>query len=192
MRNARDPPIWPSSDGGLARAQRGVVYARGAPLPSPIAPSFTLVDEPTGDTVSLSSLPGQVVLVTFLYTGCPDICPLTAETLREAHAALGDSARGLTLIAVSVDPVHDTPEATRRFLEEHRLQGVLRYLVGSRAQLAQVWSQYGVLQAAGAGTVAHTDVIYLIDKHARGRVVLHSDVSADVLASDLRILINER
>lgn len=165
----------------------------GQPLPSPIAPDFTLLDGPTGEPVSLTSYAGRVVALTFLYTSCVDTCPLTAETLRTARERLGDAARDVAFVAVSVDPRGDTPAATRTFVADHRLQGVLRYLIGPPAELARVWQSYGVAQAdTGAGAVAHTDVIYLIDKHGHGRVVLHSDVTPEVLANDLRVLAGER
>src|SRR5216110_852216 len=81
----------------------------GEPLPSQIAPDFTLTDGPTGQVITLSSLKGQVVLLTFLYTRCPDACPLTAETIRSARDTLGDSAKDVMFVAVSVDPQGDTP-----------------------------------------------------------------------------------
>ena len=166
----------------------------GQPLPSPIAPNFALTDGSTGETVQLASLSGRVVLLTFMYTQCVDTCPLTAETIRNAHDKLGDAAKDVDFIAVSVDPVGDTPATTRQFVQEHRLAGTLRYLIGSRDTLARVWQAYGIAQgqAPGSPIVAHTDVIYLVDRHVRGRVVLHSDVSADDLANDLRILTSER
>ncbi len=164
----------------------------GEPLASPLAPNFTLTDGPTGAVVTLTSLRGRVVVLTFLYTSCPDVCPLTAETLRHARDLLGQDAPGIALVAVSVDPAHDTPAATQRFVAEHRLEGVLRYLIGSRAELARVWFAYSVAQVESGAAVGHTDVIYLIDKSQRGRVLLHSDVTADVLAADLRILLRER
>src|SRR3989442_1354794 len=75
----------------------------GDPLPSPLAPNFTLVDALTGEAVTLSALRGRVVLITFLYTTCPDICPLTAETLRSSRESLGDAVKDVDFIAVSVD-----------------------------------------------------------------------------------------
>ena len=164
----------------------------GNPLPSAVAPNFTLLDGPTGELVTLSSFTGRAVLLTFLYTSCVDTCPLTAETLRNARDRLGDAAKNVAFIAVSVDPIGDTPVTTRRFVEDHRLQGTLRYLIGSRGDLAKVWQAYGIFQEQGSQSVGHTDVIYLIDKHERGRVVLHSDVGVDALATDLRILAGER
>ncbi|MFN2520985.1 MAG: SCO family protein [Candidatus Limnocylindria bacterium] len=164
----------------------------GQALPSSAAPDFALIDGPTGATVTLESLRGKVVVLTFLYTNCPDVCPLTAEKFRTARDALGDAAKGVAFVAVSVDPARDTPDATRRFAEVHGLQGSLRYLIGGRAQLAKVWTDYGVAQYDGASSVGHTDAIYLIDRSGRTRVLIHSDVAPDGLTADLRALAAEK
>ena len=161
----------------------------GEPLPSQIAPDFTLTDGPTGQVITLSSLKGQVVLLTFLYTRCPDACPLTAETIRAARDTLGDTAKDVVFVAVSVDPQGDTPATTRQFVHDHNLDGSLRYLIGPQAALSRVWQMYSVAQAGDGANVLHSDAIYLIDKNARGRVLLHSDVTPADLATDLNILI---
>lgn len=155
------------------------------------APDFTLTDGPTGDTVSLSALRGRVVVLTFLYTRCPDVCPLTAEKLREVRTGLGAAAEDLRLLAVSVDPAGDTPDATREFVRGHRLEGGLRFLVGDRASLARVWAAYGIAAQSDGSLVGHNDAIYLIDKQGRLRSLLHSDVAAGELAASLRTLLGE-
>lgn len=154
-------------------------------------PDFTLVDGATGESVSLSALRGEVVVLTFLYARCPDVCPLTAEKLREARAALGDAARDLRLVAVSVDPVGDTPDAVREFVRAHRLEGGLRYLIGDRAALARVWSAYAIAAEPSERLVGHNDAIYLIDKQGRQRTLLHSDVEVAALVASLRTLLSE-
>src|SRR2546422_3675562 len=164
----------------------------GDPLPGALAPDFTLTDGPTGETVTLSALRGRVILVTFLYTSCYDTCPLTAETIRGARDRLGNSATDVAFLAVSVDPKGDTPETTRRFVQDHRVEGTLRYLIGPQAALARVWQAYGIAQAVSTRDVLHSDVIYLIDKSEHGRVLLHSGVTPETLASDLSILLKER
>src|SRR5438067_4496795 len=148
----------------------------GEPLPSQIAPDFTLTDGPTGHVITLSSLKGPVVLLTFLYTRCPDACPLTAETIRSARDTLGDAAKDVAFVAVSVDPQGDTPATTRQFVHDHNLDGSLRFLIGPPAALARVWQMYSVAQAGGGADVLHSDVIYLIDKNMHERLLFHSDV----------------
>jgi protein SCO1/2 len=164
----------------------------GEALPAAIAPDFTLTDGPTGQAVTLSTFRGRVVLLTFLYTSCPDVCPLTAETIRNARDRLGGPAQDVAFIAVSADPIGDTPDTTRAFVHDHRLDSTLLYLIGTKATLSRIWQAYGIAQAISAHDVLHSDVIYLIDKNERGRVLLHSDVAPETLANDLRILVNER
>lgn len=156
------------------------------------APDFTLLDGPTGETVTLSVLRGKVVVLSFLYTACPDTCPLTAEKLRVARAALGADARNVAYVAVSVAPGRDTPEAARRFLRDHRLDGAMYFLIADRAALAAVWSRYGVYaEPQGETLVGHNDAIFLIDKQGRERSLLHSDLDPEVLVRDIRALLAE-
>jgi protein SCO1/2 len=164
----------------------------GEPLPGAIAPDFTLTDGPTGQVVSLAALRGNVVLLTFLFTSCLDVCPLTADVIRAARDQMGTSAKDVVFVAVSVDPVGDTPATTRQFVRDHQLESTLRYLIGSQAALSRIWQAYGIAQAVSAKDVLHSDAIYLIDKNEHGRVLLHSDVSPEALATDLGILVRER
>src|SRR3989442_6409693 len=152
----------------------------GQPLPSPIAPNFALTDGSTGETVQLASLSGRVVLLTFMYTQCVDTCPLTAETIRNAHDKLGDAAKDVDFIAVSVDPVGDTPATTRQFVQDHRLAGTLRYLIGSPETPARGWQGYRIAhgQAPGSPIVGPTHRLSLPARPAQGRRVLHHHATA--------------
>ncbi len=156
------------------------------------APDFTLTDGPTGEVVTLSALRGRVIVLSFLYADCPDVCPLTAEKLRAARTALGDAASDLSLVAVSVAPGRDTPDSTRRFLADHRLTGAMRFLIGGGAALAAVWSKYGIAAEPQGAIVGHNDAIFLIDRQGRERVLLHSDTDPADLLHDLRVLLAER
>src|SRR6266550_2676181 len=74
----------------------------GTDLGATDAPDFTLTDGVSGRAITLSAQRGQVVALTFLYTTCPDVCPLTATQFRAAQTNLqGDGSR-VTFIAVSV------------------------------------------------------------------------------------------
>lgn len=80
--------------------------APGAPA-APAQLSVTTVD---GQAFELSALRGQVVLLTFGYTSCPDVCPLTLSRARAVLKRLGARAEQVQLVFVSVDPARDTPK----------------------------------------------------------------------------------
>ena len=161
----------------------------GTDLGANTAPDFTLTDGVTGRAVTLSAQRGQVVALTFLYTSCPDVYPLTATRFRSAQTELQSDASRVTFIAVSVDPDRDTPQAVQAFSAAHGLGANWFYLVGGRTQLAPVWASYGIGVQAGSTTVTHNDAVYLIDARGRERVLLHSEDLATALASDLRALL---
>ena len=166
----------------------------GTELGAKDAPDFTLTDGISGQTVTLSSLRGNVVALAFLYTRCPDVCPITAAQFRAAQRSLGPDAPRVRFVAVSVDPEGDTPAAVRAFSDERDLRENWRYLIGSRAQLQIVWAAYGIASfpaPSGVG-VAHNDAIFVIDQKGRERELLHSDVVLNDLVADLRLLMNER
>jgi protein SCO1/2 len=161
----------------------------GTELGATEAPDFTLTDGVSGRSISLSAQRGQVVALTFLYTTCPDVCPLTASRFRAAQDSLASDAGRVVFIAVSVDPDRDTPKATQDFSAAHGLSANWFYLVGGRAQLAPVWSAYGIGVQAGSANITHNDAIYLIDRRGRQRVLLHSEDLAANLVDDLRSLV---
>jgi protein SCO1/2 len=177
----------------LAIAACGADRLYGTELEKNAAPDFTLTDGVTGRSVTLSSLRGSVVALAFLYTRCPDVCPLTAGQFRAAQRSLGDDASKITFVAVSVDPEGDTPAAVREFSEAHDLSKRWHYLIGPRAQLEAVWSLYGVgaFPSSGVRAVEHNDAIYLIDGRGRERAIVHSSDPPDWLLRDLRALIGE-
>lgn len=166
----------------------------GTKLEAKDAPDLTLTDGLTGEAVTLSALRGNVVVLAFLYTHCPDVCPLTAAQFRAAQRDLGADAARVRFVAVSVDPEGDTPTAVREFSATHDLKDNWRYLIGPRPQLQMVWSAYGVgsfAQPTGKG-VDHNDAIFIIDPKGREREIVHSDIALKDLVADLRALLNER
>src|SRR5437016_6739121 len=88
---------------------------QGTDLQKTPAPDFQLSDA-HDQSFALSAQKGRVVVLTFLYTNCPDECPLVAEHLRDVHDKLGADASGVRFVAVSLDPEHDTSAAILQFL----------------------------------------------------------------------------
>ena len=165
----------------------------GTELQKNPAPDFTLTDGRTGASVTLSSLRPRTVALAFLFTRCPDICPMTAGQFRAAQRALGENASKVVFVAVSVDPEGDTPAAVRDFSDRHDLKDGWHYLIGARPQLEAVWSKYGIgaFPSSGARAVEHNDAIYLIDGQGRERAIVHSSDPPNWLVDDLRALIRE-
>jgi protein SCO1 len=161
----------------------------GTPAPAGAeAPDFALRDQ-NGSLVRLSAQRGHLVVLTFLYTQCTDVCPLIAERTDAAVRALGHRASDVRVLAVSVDPANDTPGAARAFVYAHRLLPEFRYLTGSRAKLAPVWQAYNVeVEARGADKVAHAAPVLLLDRRGRPRYFYGQDLRTAALLRDLRRL----
>ena len=167
----------------------------GTEITPTAAPDFTLVDGITGRPATLSAQQGKVVVLAFLYTHCPDVCPLTAEEFRQAQQKLTADERDSTLfVAVSVDPAQDTPLAVQGFAKDHGLAKNFLYLIGSAAQLQAVWSAYGIRTETDPTTpaVGHSDAIYLFDRKGQVRLLVHSNIAAADLANDVKVLNAER
>jgi protein SCO1/2 len=156
--------------------------------PRPAAP-FALSDA-HGRRFALTARPGRYVLVTFLYTHCPDICPLIAANLNAALGSLTPAERRhVEVLAVSVDPRGDTPAAVRRYERTKGLRPEFHYLVGSRRALAPVWAKYGVAAVQRTpDLVDHVAYTALVDPQGRERVLYDSTVRARQVVHDLRVL----
>jgi protein SCO1 len=155
-------------------------------------PDFALFDQ-LGHRDELGALRGKVVLLTFLYTHCIDVCPLTAARLNGALRLLGPARSQVRVLAVSVDPKGDTPAAVAHFVRSHRLLPQFRYLTGSRPVLEPLWHAYGVESTAqGGGHVDHTLYTLLIDRAGLGRVLYDSTASSIEIAHDVRLLLARR
>ena len=151
---------------------------------SPVAPPFTLHDD-RGRTVRLTDFRGHWVAVAFLYTHCPDVCPLIAQNLNAALRQAPD----LRVVAVSVDPKGDTPAAVKAFVANHHLAPTFSYLIGSRAQLRPVWRAWHVATVPGpSDTVSHSSFEVLVDPKGRERSFYDAQVRAADVLHDLRQL----
>jgi cytochrome oxidase Cu insertion factor (SCO1/SenC/PrrC family) len=141
-------------------------------------PSFSLVDQ-NGHTVTLSSLRGKAVLLTFLDPVCNFDCPLIAQYLKGVDAELGPEARHVQLVAIVANPLYRAPVYMKAFDRQEGLTSLHNwfFLTGSLGQLQQAWERFGVtvsVSPAGA-MIAHTDILYVIDPLGRTREILSSN-----------------
>ena len=157
----------------------------GATRPAQIPPrDFSLRDQ-NGRPASLAALRGGPVILTFMYSTCEDTCPDQAQAIR---GALDDFEEDIPVLAVSVDPVNDTPMRARRFLLRQNLTSRMRFLLGTRADLEPVWSAYGI-QPQGED-FEHSAYVLLIDDQGRQRIAFPaSKLTSAGLSHDLKRLL---
>jgi len=151
------------------------------------APAFTLTDQ-NGKQVSLASLRGKVVLLTFLDPVCTSDCPEIAQEFKGVDQVLGARARHVELVAIVANPLYHSIAYTKAFDADQRLTNVPNwlYLTGSLAQLQQAWKNYAIaaqILPAG-GMIAHTDVAYVIDSSGYTRNELDFDPGPGTTSSE--------
>ena len=181
-----------SGEATAPQADEQTVSAQTELIGTPVASGTTAADfslrDQDGRIVRLSDEQGKPVLVTFLYTHCPDVCPLIAENLNTALRRLGPERDGVRILAVSVDPRNDTPDAVRRFTAEHHLLPQFTYLTGTAEELAPVWQAYNVLvePRGSLEQLSHGSFTLLVD--ATGIPVAYYDpqTPASTFVHDLR------
>lgn len=190
----------------------GTVLTANAP-----AADFRLTDQ-FGESVALSGFRGRVTLLTFLYTDCPDVCPIAANHLRQASRLLSEDGADVAIVVVSVDPEGDSVDAARAYSERWGMAERWSYLVGSEEALRPIWAAYYIdpylhgpgrdgvsadsasslpqaasgggvgALAAQSGRIIHSAPIYLIDAAGIMRVVFTMPFETEDLVNDVRLL----
>ena len=159
----------------------------GAVMPAGVrAPDFTLRDQ-DGKPVSMRSLRGRPVIVTFLYTTCDDTCPAQAQTVR---GALDDLGEDVPALAIAVDPPRDTPARARTFLAKARALGRIDFVLGTRTELAPLWKRFFIHPQSI--NQEHQARFTLVDKKGFQRIGFPGDqATPETLAHDVRLLEQE-
>jgi protein SCO1/2 len=153
--------LLPGATADVAAAQGAGVAAVSLP-----APNFTLTDQ-NGQSFTLSSQRGHVVVLTFLDPVCNSECPTEAQQMRAAAQALGANS-GTQFVAVNANPRYLSVSALQAFDTQQGLTAAPQwhFLTGSQAQLQAVWNLYGVTVAVSASgaMVSHSEPFYVINR----------------------------
>ena len=167
-------------------APRAHDVATGQPL---IGGDFTLVNQ-DGQTVDQTILNGKWSLVFFGFTYCPDYCPTTLGVLNAVKQQLGDDARDLQIVMISVDPERDTPQMLKDYLSSDGFPEGVIGLTGSAQQVADAAKVYRAFyQKVGEGegyTMNHVLTVYLVGPDGKFRAPLAYDLGPDKMVDIIR------
>lgn len=163
--------------------------------PAQSAPDFTLTDQ-NGNPFNLSSTQGQVVLLYFGYTSCPDVCPLTLSDLRLVHEKMGADAGNVRVIFVTVDPERDTQAVLKKYVGAFDPSFI--GLRGTPAETETAADSFGVkfkktsLPNSALGyAMDHSAFIYVIDRSGKLRETFPFGAAREDILNDVQLLVRE-
>ena len=157
--------------------------------------SFQLLDH-LGKRRTLADFRGRIVMIFFGFTHCPDVCPTALATIAQARSLLGEDARRVQGLFVTVDPKRDTPEVLAKYVTA--FDPSLIGLYGDEAATERTAKEFKIFyraqepDALGAYGVDHSGQIYVLDARGRLRLYIRShDAAPEAIARDLRLLIDQ-
>jgi protein SCO1 len=169
---------------------RPAFFGTAYPDPEP-APAFELVNH-EGEPETLADHRGDVVLLFFGFTHCPDVCPLTLARLADLRERMGRRGEQVKILLLTVDPERDSPAVLADYVA--RFGPAVTGLTGDPDRLESIRKAYGVFAAPHRGhdghtMLAHTDAVFGIDRGGRLRVLIRPDAPDEEILADVRRLI---
>src|SRR6266571_4216849 len=147
-----------------------------------------------GKARTRTDFPGKVVVITFGFTRCPDVCPTSLAALAAAADALGEDRKRVQGVFITVDPERDTPALLAKYVTafDPTFLGLAGDLAATRraARGFKVFYQK-VPTSKGDYTMDHSTGYYVIDRNGRTRLMLRYGQPAADMAYDIRLLLRE-
>lgn len=157
--------------------------------------SYELTDT-SGKTVTAEDTDGNIRLMFFGFTSCPDICPTTLQKLARVVKNLPEPTRqDVKIIFVSVDPERDTPERIKSYIEF--FSDSIIGLTGSEKNLRELSKRYRTTfgyeapNEDGNYDVSHSSAVYVFDRDGEARLLVRPGQSTEALIADLKALASQ-
>lgn len=169
---------------------------RGVEYQQPLTAAEITLARADGEVFRLSEQKDKIVILFFGYTFCPDVCPTTLAELKQVYDELGDNARFVEIVFISVDPARDTPQHIQDYV--NRFNSSFIGLSGSEVEMESVWKNYGVFREIVPGTsptnysLNHTARITLIDQNGNLRLSYGIQAPVDDIVHDIELLLVSR
>jgi len=162
--------------------------------PASPAPDFSL-PATTGENFHLKDQRGDIVLLFFGFTHCPDICPTTLNDFRQIRKELGDDAQQVEFVFITVDPERDNMDTIKEYVSI--FDTAIIGLTAEQEALQPVWDAYGIyhkkrdVDSAAGYVVDHTARIYVVDQEGNLRMTFPQGMPPQAMADDVNHLLNE-
>ncbi|HEA52063.1 SCO family protein [Marinobacter antarcticus] len=157
--------------------------------------AFELTDA-SGDTVTADKTDGEIRMLFFGFTSCPDVCPATLRKLSRAVSGMPDQWQNDTrIIFVSVDPQRDTPERIKSYVDFFSDRAI--GLTGEEKALRALSKRYRTTfgyddpDAEGNYNVSHSGAVYVFDRKGNARLLFRPDLTIEDIRTDLVALAQE-
>ncbi len=173
----------------------GPYQYHGSLLDPPVPAADISLMDASGTPFRLQEEKGNVILLFFGYTSCPDVCPTTLADFKKVQTSLGERAEDVKFTFITVDPERDTPEVVHEYVS--RFNSGFIGLSGSKEQLEPIWDGYYVFREIEAHEpgehylVSHTGHVYAIDQESNLRLTFPFGMGADAIAADIAQLLRE-
>ncbi|MBI5352946.1 MAG: SCO family protein [Chloroflexi bacterium] len=172
----------------ILMASCGAPALKGEVISPTTAAADIILTDHNGQPFQLNAYSGKVALVFFGFSNCVDECPATLALIRQALETAGATSKDVVVVMVSTDPVRDTPQSMKEFMENFNPDFL--GLLGTSDELTKVWQDYGVTIMDGGET--HSSYTYVIDKKGNLREIFSPEATSDDIASDITVLLAEK
>ncbi len=161
-----------------------------------IGGTFSLIDE-TGAPVTQDDFAGDYMLIYFGFTYCPDVCPLTLEIMSTSLTMLGENAKHIHPVFITIDPERDTPDELRLYLSyfHKRFKG----LTGTPAQIADIAAAYKIYYkkvadetGAGSYVMDHSSLIYLMGPDGEFVTFFADNTPPEMIAEKINTILQQK
>lgn len=154
---------------------------------------FHLTDH-NGEARALADFRGSVVAMFFGYTQCPDVCPTSMTAMAEVMKQLGQDAKRVQVLFITVDPERDTPPMLAQYVPQFHKSFLGLY--GDLPATQQVAKDFKVFyekrpgRTATSYTIDHTTGTYVFDPQGRLRLFVKHGENPERVAADIRLLLS--
>lgn len=159
---------------------------------APFAKTLSLTDH-NGKARTLEDFKGKVILISFGFTSCPDYCPATLAQWAAVMKTLGDDAKNVQALFVTVDPERDTQELLSKYVPAFHPSFL--GLRGTLDETKKVAAEFKVVYQKAKGatpetyTVDHSTMTYVFDKTGNVRLMVAHGTDVEKLGADLKLLL---